>query len=88
MPGMDGFEATRALRAEGWKLPIVAMTASAMSGDRERCLESGMDDYLSKPISVPLLETLLERWARHVRETALLTPKSRGAPPAGDEAPH
>ena len=87
MPGMDGFEATRALRAEGWKLPIVAMTASAMSGDRERCLESGMDDYISKPISVPLLETLLERWSRHVRETALLTSKARGAPPGPGETP-
>ncbi len=87
MPGMDGFEATRALRAEGWKLPIVAMTASAMSGDRERCLESGMDDYLSKPIAVPLLEALLERWARHVRETALLAARARGVPPAPGETP-
>ncbi|MBI5919378.1 MAG: PAS domain S-box protein [Nitrosomonadales bacterium] len=65
MPVMDGFEATRAIRlAEQGKMrrPIVAMTANAMQGDRERCLEAGMDDYLSKPIDPARMREVLERW--------------------------
>src|SRR5262249_38986823 len=54
MPEMDGFETTFAIRAdESWygrRMPIVAMTAHAMEGDRERCLEAGMDDYITKPL--------------------------------------
>jgi two-component system, sensor histidine kinase and response regulator len=65
MPDVDGFEATRRIRhqeqATGRHVPIVAVTAHAMSGDRERCLQGGMDDYLSKPINRQELMTVLTR---------------------------
>ncbi|MEA3191097.1 MAG: two-component system, sensor histidine kinase and response regulator [Thermoplasmata archaeon] len=60
MPRMDGLEATRALRAAGSKVRIVAMTADAMPGDRERCLAAGMDDYISKPVRLEALARILE----------------------------
>ncbi len=93
MPELDGFEATKAIRAREqqwqltqgevlaeqaaemrvsflsngknrdlWRLPIIAMTANVMKGDRERCLEVGMDDYIGKPIKPQLLQAALERW--------------------------
>ncbi|MBI2381235.1 MAG: response regulator [Gammaproteobacteria bacterium] len=66
MPVMDGLEATRAIRAaEGERhTPIVAMTANALKGDRERCLEAGMDDYLSKPIEPERLAACLAAWLK------------------------
>ena len=67
MPEMDGFEATHLLRAReqetGNHIPVVAMTAHAMKGDRERCLEAGMDDYVSKPLQVEKLLAVIGRLA-------------------------
>ncbi len=66
MPEMDWLEATRSIRARegaGRRTPIVAMTAHAMKGDRERCLQAGMDDYISKPIQPQDLFAAIERWA-------------------------
>jgi two-component system sensor histidine kinase/response regulator len=65
MPEMDGFTATGAIRqreTDGRRTPIVAMTAGAMPGDRERCLDAGMDDYLTKPVDVEKLRQVLDRW--------------------------
>ena len=65
MPEVDGFEATARIRERETgdeRLPIIAMTASAMEGDRERCLAAGMDDYVSKPLRPDQLDAVLERW--------------------------
>ncbi len=73
MPEMDGLEATRAIRsgttgAPNPRIPIVAMTAHALKGDREICLEAGMDDYISKPIAAPALADAIERWVQRTQE--------------------
>lgn len=69
MPGMDGFEATARIRADARqsnavRVPIIAVMANAMQGDRERCLLSDMDDYLGKPFKLHELEAMLRRWSR------------------------
>ncbi len=67
MPEMDGFQATAEIRKRqppGRRIPIIALTANARPSDRKRCLEAGMDDYLSKPISLDRLRDLLERWSQ------------------------
>lgn len=66
MPEMDGFQATNSIRKlemqTGRRIPIIAMTANAMDGDREKCLAAGMDDYISKPVDSKKLQSVLTKW--------------------------
>jgi CheY-like chemotaxis protein len=64
MPGMDGLTAARTLRLRGDRTPIIALTANAFEDDRRACLESGMDDFLTKPLDPKALQAALARWAR------------------------
>jgi CheY-like chemotaxis protein len=79
MPEMDGFAATAAIRegekTSGHHVPIIAMTAHAMKGDRERCLENGMDEYIAKPINAGALLELITRVMAHAE---ILEVKPRG----------
>ncbi len=78
MPEMDGFEAARRIHAQ-WPDPrrprMVAMTGNALEGDREKCLEAGMDDYVAKPVRITELQSVLERWGK----------TRQPAPDAGDD---
>jgi len=83
MPEMNGFEATQAIRAEDGRVlnrrvPVIAMTANAMRGDREACIEAGMDDYVAKPVSLEALAEALDRW--------LTAPVADSAPSEAGEA--
>jgi PAS domain S-box-containing protein len=82
MPVMDGYEATRAIRAQRqWReLPIIAMTANAMAGDREKALAAGMNDHIAKPIDVDAMFATIGRWIEPGAVVAAEAPKAEPAP--------
>jgi signal transduction histidine kinase/DNA-binding NarL/FixJ family response regulator len=73
MPVMDGLEATREIRSNGYDVPIIAMTAYAVKGDKEKCLEAGMDGYISRPIKIkeimPAIQSIIEKKSGSCPET-------------------
>ena len=86
MPEMDGFSASKAIRdgeqRTGRHVPIVALTAHAMGGDRERCLAAGMDDYMTKPYTQGELGNMIQRWVQRPGDEAALTSDQSKAVPA------
>lgn len=66
MPGIDGREATKQLRTAGINLPIIAVTANAMIGEREKCIDAGMTDYLTKPVTFEQLQEMVSRYLQHL----------------------
>lgn len=87
MPEMDGYQTTEALRQrqapDVARIPIIAMTANEIEGDRERCLKIGMDDYVLKPVGLDVLSKVLEKWVPHAAgSSSVLEPEaSKTMPP-------
>jgi len=86
MPVMDGYAATRALREQArWRdLPVIAMTANAMVGDRDKALAAGMNDHIAKPIDVEEMFATLARWIRPLAPAAVVAPDPAGADARAD----
>lgn len=82
LPGMDGLDVARKFRSEEDpkvpRTPVIAMTASAMAGDRDACLAAGMDDYLAKPVGIDALRTMLDRWVHHREPLRVVAPAQPG----------
>jgi len=79
MPELDGYDATRQLRAAGYKLPIVALTAHALAGDRDKCLSIGCDDFAAKPIEYAQLMRTVKRFVKEWSGTAMVAPSPQPA---------
>jgi CheY-like chemotaxis protein/HPt (histidine-containing phosphotransfer) domain-containing protein len=90
MPVMDGYQATRAVRSMesgGRHTPVIALSASVMREDRERCLAAGMDDFIAKPVTPEQLQAVLARWAPLEQARAQPGPPPSGPPPAPPPGP-
>lgn len=81
MPIMDGYEATRRIRASsGFKIPIIAITANAMSGDRDKCIQTGMNDFISKPVDLQRLAEVLAKWCPEPEAQRAVQPAVHASP--------